>query len=1098
MAKHLVLPLGLVQMARSELPDCTWESCPVCLEDAKTPQNISLLGPDGLMYETGLRLARAPMVWDSQSMMMTVWGILYRDKLGMNVQFTDVLDEYATMRGMLGCAGYMNDACDEQPRTLADALRLVAEGTKIYPDPLPDIFMSLEVWPGALTLDGLSMTADAFDKGNVIGYGSTGFLLKEWLWIIPEAASVAWTGQELALTNYLAWTTDAIKTYVSTPQQYMDDGVVAETQGCPGDPAVADLGDPFQTLLDLGYVCNNSWWLTPACAAFGNAWTTECAAVLDDDWGYVKPEVWGALSKLDMRVAKLTAGYGGLGDVIKSRKYNASFLWWDTDTQFVSLRPLGVQLAKEVDTESLIIQKVATRAAAKYSTKVDTMIKSTSISNAVLNTMLELVADAVANGGHLADLTVEPGFYDKVACDWVRAHPDDWAGWLPSPTTCNSGEVYDNITEVCQPCESGTRFLAEPSGKRCVACTPGRAQPLIGQKECTMCDLGMYTDEVGAKTCIPCPVGTYADTVGASACSSCSENRTRPELWTSLRQVTSSAGTGWFPTDGASNASTCGCVEGAWMGPGGYDCQDCMRGMSCAGGFGFEVASGFYSSQDEPTSFYLCLDTSNCLGGTPGDCPGDRVGLLCEACPAMQSDLEKSAKTCKKCKDGSSRLLLIAAAVYVPVIGVIAHIYNMRNKEIKLNMNPISGFATLVGAQVGMFQIVGIVSKSSVSWPVEFAAFQGFSGLFMFDISVLQLRCGWGESDFGHYTIRACIFIFFFFGIWLCHLITQPFSMIRWDWRATMNFSGQIFLVTFTTMVAVSAMPMSCYLHPSGLTSTREYPAVICGEPDHKNMLAVGIVFFILTVSAAAALCFAVYKAPALSRRSLRAMVFMVNNYRAEAWYWGVVRVVRSVLLAMTQVVFPSDGVAQIFTYSLILIVTALAQAILWPWKLPIMNWADSMMTAALIMVIFLSGMSIYKDPQQKDLSGPLMSAMMAVMISATVASGIYMARTILRPPKPKDKRCVPELVAAWKSISGNVAKQTPDAIWRAFDEIAVYDKMALANALAILASCGLSPESRSRSMTMLSARSLRLAPPSSQDIRDASATSNTVDVVVI
>lgn len=339
----------------------------------------------------------------------------------------------------------------------------------------------------------------------------------------------------------------------------------------------------------------------------------------------------------------------------------------------------------------------------------------------------------------------------------------------------------------------------------------------------------------------------------------------------------------------------------------------------------------------------------------------------------------------------------------------------------------------------------------------------------MLEGNFLQSRCSFGSTDLGHYTMRAAAFLYLFLGIWFCHLVTQPFARIRWQWRTTLSFSGVLFVATFTTMVAVAVSPMSCYSHPNGRSSMRGYPAVICKMGEHTYMLAIGMGLFALSIGAASALCWFVWKAPTLSRGSLYALLFVVSNYRAESWYWGVVRICRSVLLAMTQVAFPSDGVAQSFCFSLILLTTGMMQGILWPWKSPIMNWADAAMTVCFIMIIFSSTIPSQKDAHQSDVSGILMLAMTWTMIAATAACG---ARLIISFVRPRRKLSTSAFVDAWLTVSGNLSKQTPDALLAVFNEIAAYDVITLTNALAILTMCGLSDGT-----SMRFSRSLRSRP---------------------
>ncbi len=136
---------------------------------------MTVFGPDGKLYETSFRLARAPFgLWNAQAMLHSILGILSREKLGIEVVYTDAIDEWMTMLMMMNCAGYDGYTCAEQPTTLEAAERLVAQGLKRFPDALPDVFATLEHWPFAWVEIGVDERQ--IEQGNVLQYGSTGFV----------------------------------------------------------------------------------------------------------------------------------------------------------------------------------------------------------------------------------------------------------------------------------------------------------------------------------------------------------------------------------------------------------------------------------------------------------------------------------------------------------------------------------------------------------------------------------------------------------------------------------------------------------------------------------------------------------------------------------------------------------------------------------------------------------------------------------------------------------------------------------------------------------------------------------------------------------
>ncbi len=99
--------LALCRFAAGADPECTFDACPVCLEDAiHTGVDLHIDGKDGVTYATPFRLARASGYWDSQSLIQHVLGILLREKLGINVAYIEIMDEKQTVLGLMTCAGY--------------------------------------------------------------------------------------------------------------------------------------------------------------------------------------------------------------------------------------------------------------------------------------------------------------------------------------------------------------------------------------------------------------------------------------------------------------------------------------------------------------------------------------------------------------------------------------------------------------------------------------------------------------------------------------------------------------------------------------------------------------------------------------------------------------------------------------------------------------------------------------------------------------------------------------------------------------------------------------------------------------------------------
>ena len=240
--------------------------------------------------------------------------------------------------------------------------------------------------------------------------------------------------------------------------------------------------------------------------------------------------------------------------------------------------------------------------------------------------------------------------YD-VACQWLKANPQRWQGWIPDKTRCGPGfglfdEAAESFTSTrasasgCRACPPGT--YAEPYSYSdgdgltyiCSECAAGTYQDLGASLSCTPCPKGEFQDLTGSRQCTRCGIGLYQDVVGQTSCTMC------PAATTTLGI-------------GSLAQSDCGCREGTInVAPAGesLQCQACSEGLRCplgstidglvkgeanlGDGFVPELEQGYSASTANPLSVHKCM--SNCPGGKPGTCSAGLQGRTCAECPTGQ------------------------------------------------------------------------------------------------------------------------------------------------------------------------------------------------------------------------------------------------------------------------------------------------------------------------------------------------------------------------------------------------------------------------------------------------------------------------------
>jgi hypothetical protein len=327
--------------------DCTYDSCPVCFPAHNLSRsNLTLIGPDGVEYKSPLRIGRASAFWDTQSMLGTTLGIIARELIGLEVQYTDCPDESTCHLGLLYCADWSSGSCTAY-KTKAEAEALFMDDQKKwYPDPLPDIFVSLETWPKALERTGLGLDEKTWESRESIVLGPTGFFVEYGLYVFPDPVQRAWKERSASLDTYHLYNSSVPLDYFVAPRFFIEFFAAQNTTppnfGCPGDEDVEFTDTALsgmEALQRLGYVCREAWWLSPTCAALADSedWKDQCVAAIDDDWGSYKTDVYYGISKTPMRLAKLVLGYDLFQPTMLFQNIsNATYFSWTTpDAGFV-------------------------------------------------------------------------------------------------------------------------------------------------------------------------------------------------------------------------------------------------------------------------------------------------------------------------------------------------------------------------------------------------------------------------------------------------------------------------------------------------------------------------------------------------------------------------------------------------------------------------------------------------------------------------------------------------------------------------------------------------------------------------------------------
>jgi hypothetical protein len=229
--------------------------------------------------------------------------------------------------------------------------------------------------------------------------GVLGFVSPDGLYIYRDIAEKAKNQSGIILEQYHAFTSIHTKMYFDSVLEVMSWSDFAhEVEDCSGGSskgAISVMAD----LKQWNWTCRGGWWLTPACAALGTNWTRDCIPVIDDSWGYPKPELYKAMAETGMLLAKATIGYDPYFELIYHKSYDVAFCWWGTDSQFAALKPLRVYFREKYERQQFETTfKVAWNPILHVSQQLTHLLKHVRLTNDDVAVLIEEIVRANEDG----------------------------------------------------------------------------------------------------------------------------------------------------------------------------------------------------------------------------------------------------------------------------------------------------------------------------------------------------------------------------------------------------------------------------------------------------------------------------------------------------------------------------------------------------------------------------------------------------------------------------------------------------------------------------------------------------------------------------
>eukprot|EP00931_Biecheleriopsis_adriatica_P064365 TRINITY_DN39160_c0_g1_i1.p1 TRINITY_DN39160_c0_g1~~TRINITY_DN39160_c0_g1_i1.p1 ORF type:complete len:1422 (+),score=258.12 TRINITY_DN39160_c0_g1_i1:115-4380(+) len=516
---------------------------------------------------------------------------------------------------------------------------------------------------------------------------------------------------------------------------------------------------------------------------------------------------------------------------------------------------------------------------------------------------------------------------------------------------CPTGTVYKYATRQCQGCEGNFVFVEAvngclckagyyKNGSSCEACHEGTMSDNPGTLQCSSCTKGFYQDERGTTTCKRCEKGSHMASEKASACVPCGKNQVTLE-------------------SGADSSALCLCAEGSFMKPSAGACVACPEGLECPAGLGEPLQlPGFFAEVIDKEArdyrVWSCRDKSECSSQAVGSCPGGRQGRACNNCMDGYKPLDDGS--CVKCGELDAIPGIVAFVVLLLIVmcGLV-----FVNADLKTQTLSFLTVAMVAGQLCMVLQIFGSFRQLSVKWVEPVKSVLAVTKILSFDLDVISVTCMM-VSDSPVSKFVAKLFVYPMTVVMLaCAWGLSKFMKKPLDFDKVFNLNGLLLYIIFITLTLTVLLPLQCKPNPSGSTSMVSSPGLVCFESEEHATMVVLAVFGILAypLLILAWISYTTWKYPSRvsSGHGLQMVSryrFLFNRFKTECYYYGLVLMVRNLLISLLPVILVSAEALQLVAMGTLLQTSGFFVALLLPWRTTMANAADIAISGFLVIMM--------------------------------------------------------------------------------------------------------------------------------------------------
>jgi len=976
-----------------------------CYSDAiKAADRKNVSVGDGL---PSMPLKLASVTWVSGSLLHHAARIIFREKLGYNVEFApDVGQSRDTWMQVADC-----NSTDPDDKCIQGAPGSVAH-------------LAFEIWESYAAGMAEKMAVEVPGRVPFV-VGEMGALGTEAFFIRQAVIDKAFSEKTIFLAWYKSYNASWSKAYTyfashtdlpapdtkCSESSYMQGTYLTDYERLTGD-SQAIIVDP--TTKKKTRKCDaNGWALSPACSKLMLTGVTGCIpAICYGGWGF--HDLAQKAAFFDMPLA--LGAYDFVQYIAIPKAHSTLTYWWTPDTALLNSDPVEV-IFPAYDSDEYGKGNYRSAMAGTKLQKISNAVIANEVTVQQFVQRLKISIQSIMKFSTRA-LNKKAVEHEQIACKWLKDNPTVWAPWIPNPTECIAKQgLMDNLgnfmTEAnaanatkCDFCATGRRSddvqLAKGPNFICKQCAVGRFQTNLGETSCTMCGAGRFQSETGKDSCLRCPMGTYTNTDGATACTSC--------------ETKLSGSTTRF--QGATSPDDCVCMEGAYDAQllhGSKSCMSCGEGLRCdqKGLVKPFQAKGYYVQNENPKDVFLCNPPEACGGANWSEsvCRAPRSGFLCMECPGtmfLVTDLEDmSAPGCQDCSMFANVIVAIAPVFVLCVLLVM--IYKTHHSA--LDDNPIFAEAQNTLGQMIMFiQVVNACFATRVTFSDPLVSVMDTTFAFIDPDQVLgNAPClsEFMKKPVTQYFLGVAspvVFMAVLLVIWLMSKLCCG-GILPMD--GLCNVVGEILVEFYISVTLAIFAPFECYSHPNGESSLQKYAQVLCGGSEHGAMLglaAFGILAY--PVSAITLSLYATWRLPrALLDNKLNILIachFLFGRWKPDTCWFCNVTILRNFFIAVLPMVMPQDQLD--LTIVLMVLVLGIAMIlVVWfkPRRTTSQNALDVFISYVQLIIATFGLSAVHGNPVSEPLSTFLL-ILLALVVLAVASCMAVKAFQLFHPTGKK------------------------------------------------------------------------------------------------